>query len=417
MSSVIITTKDTALNSLFGTYTFVSESKADLGFYNVMAFLVVHLMPDPLRFLGCTKKNCSEVDNQVCQKQNECANVETQVVEWSDVSAFYSFGYQINTGFPWRTHIIQNTSTFLGPYNVVMAQKDASEKNKDNPQSLIFLSRVVHTAATEYVNHPPVGCSIVSAEHFDLYAGVAAVQNSIHQQVQTTSKDLTATKKTTTNADPYAKYLGNCDNGSLQPVLPKFSIGQKKGEPIEFSLSYPLLSIPESNKDPLYKVWPSLKKRLKDSAINGPYCFDNELKAYTMDVSFRSGNNDTQTSWKFTKGCLAGLPCWSSSDGATNSTIPGSNSSSSSIPDDFNKALLTYGCYFLLLAFLLSMLCNCLLSQKLKRTRRHQDEEQPLSSDRNDLEEPLLQNTLQEEAEVQLIGDDNEEGNEVDPTN
>jgi hypothetical protein len=75
--------KNDTIRSLLGTWTFRKEVIADMGYYRVMAYLVMHLMPDPLQLYGCQMQNCSELDNQVCQ-QGECLNTETNTVEWSD---------------------------------------------------------------------------------------------------------------------------------------------------------------------------------------------------------------------------------------------------------------------------------------------------------------------------------------------
>lgn len=454
--------KDEALfESLYGTWTFVSESKADLGYYDALVYFVVHFMPDPLRKLGCSKANCSELDNHVCQDRSACVTTESNIVQWSDgtfigvssaeihssllvaekevfyffisfsVSAFYSFGIQVNTGFAWKGHIRQNTSDWLGPYNVIMAKdsiQPAGTSNSKEDYDSFYSSRLVQTATTGYLQAPPQ-CSIVTSKHFDLYAGLGAVQNSIRVQ----KGDVQLPSNTSNPYDPYATYSGTCSNGDLQPILPAFHIATKKiskdnkkeqdKKTIEFSLNYPILSIPESNKkDPLYKFWPTLQKRLKTSnMIHGPYCFENELKAYTMDASFHSGNASASgVSWKFSIGCLDGLPCWPSDGNSGNSSAAIPNSSSS-WPADSNTSLLTYAFYVLLLSFFLSMTCNVQLLRKLKQSRRSLEEgaqrtptpEQvarrlrradPLED--QDLEECLLQceQTLEETKEEETPG-------------
>lgn len=73
------------INQLYGTWTFVSQSEADLGYYKAKAYLVVHFMPDPSQTLGCSKDDCSEFQNQLCQDGGSvCVNTETAPVEWSD---------------------------------------------------------------------------------------------------------------------------------------------------------------------------------------------------------------------------------------------------------------------------------------------------------------------------------------------
>lgn len=73
------------LDQLYGTWTFVSQSEADLGYYKAKAYLVVHFMPDPSETLGCSKDHCDEFKNQLCQDGGStCVDTETTLVQWSD---------------------------------------------------------------------------------------------------------------------------------------------------------------------------------------------------------------------------------------------------------------------------------------------------------------------------------------------
>ena len=89
--------KDEALlNSLLGhTVTIVNKASADVGYYELETYMVIHFMPDPLRSLGCFVQNCSELENKVCQNNNNngsggdgtaktCIDTETNIAEWSD---------------------------------------------------------------------------------------------------------------------------------------------------------------------------------------------------------------------------------------------------------------------------------------------------------------------------------------------
>lgn len=65
--------------------------KAMIGNYQLLTYFVVHFMPDPMREYSCSIKNCQEIENQICIKQDEgnhaaskCVNMTDQVVEWSD---------------------------------------------------------------------------------------------------------------------------------------------------------------------------------------------------------------------------------------------------------------------------------------------------------------------------------------------
>jgi hypothetical protein len=85
--------RDAALSALMGTWTFSKEMEASR-YYNVKAFLVIHFMPDPLQILGCHKKGCREIDNQICQ-QDTCIDTESNVVEWSE-GEFLKTNYNVN---------------------------------------------------------------------------------------------------------------------------------------------------------------------------------------------------------------------------------------------------------------------------------------------------------------------------------
>lgn len=82
---------ETRIASLMGTWTSTLKFKASIGNYQLLTYFVVHLMPDPMREYSCSRKNCRELDSQVCIKQDEgnhagskCINMTDQVVEWSD---------------------------------------------------------------------------------------------------------------------------------------------------------------------------------------------------------------------------------------------------------------------------------------------------------------------------------------------
>jgi hypothetical protein len=77
--------KDVASSSaVLGTWTFQTQSKSDVGYYKGSAFVVMHLMTDPLSMLGCQLESCSELNNQICQQEDQCLDTQHKVVEWSD---------------------------------------------------------------------------------------------------------------------------------------------------------------------------------------------------------------------------------------------------------------------------------------------------------------------------------------------
>ncbi|CAJ1968758.1 unnamed protein product [Cylindrotheca closterium] len=440
------------IDQLYGTWTFVSQSEADLGYYKAKAYLVVHFMPDPSQTLGCSKDGCSEFQNQLCQGGGSaCVNTETTPVEWSDVAALYQFGFQVDTGAVVKSHFRQGTGDWLGPYNVILAEAPKSNSSGGSTSSLeqqeetaearrrlgdangstdddgsstttttekgasspLYVSRLVQTASSQFLKPPPQG-NIISDDLFDEYAGLEAIQNTITTQ---TSYPLDLS----TAEDPYAKQLNTCDNGNLQPVLPRFTIQagtpkvvhydddvdganttstftttttttsalpRAQSNTLEFSLRYPILSLPftnkndnksdnnngksKSNSNPLTKWWPTLQKRLtKPKIVHGPYCYNGALEAYTIDLNFAKQGQDP--AWEFVKGCVNGLPCWQpdAPAAAPDHHYPG-------IPDGTASSLLKWvnlqlgapGLIALSVLLAMSLICNLRLCCKIKRRRR-----------------------------------------------
>jgi hypothetical protein len=104
--------EDMIASSLHGTWSFLSESTADLGYYEGRAYLVMHFMPDPMQALrSCDDdddddafgaKNCSELRNHACSYdpqtgEKECVNTETSTVEWSDGTSGGGGGFERGT--------------------------------------------------------------------------------------------------------------------------------------------------------------------------------------------------------------------------------------------------------------------------------------------------------------------------------
>ena len=91
----------TRLASILGTWTGQTHLKTDIGKYELLAYFVIHFMPDPMRGYGCSLQNCIEEHNQVCQLDKDysakCVDVADNVVEWSDgaylVLCYYTVRY------------------------------------------------------------------------------------------------------------------------------------------------------------------------------------------------------------------------------------------------------------------------------------------------------------------------------------
>lgn len=81
-------------SGLYGTWTFTTETMTDIGYYKGIAYVVMHLMPDPMQVKSCSfsdKKHCREITNRACShggangNENQiCVNTETTELEWSD---------------------------------------------------------------------------------------------------------------------------------------------------------------------------------------------------------------------------------------------------------------------------------------------------------------------------------------------
>ena len=84
-------------SGLYGTWTFSTTTMTDVGYYKGRAYMVMHLMPDPMQVRSCQLEGCSEASNQLCQHKKECVNTETTVVEWSD-GAYTMLN---NSDWPW----------------------------------------------------------------------------------------------------------------------------------------------------------------------------------------------------------------------------------------------------------------------------------------------------------------------------
>ena len=81
----------TSLASILGTWTGQTHLKTDIGSNELLAYFVVHFMPDPMRGYGCSLKDCIEEQNQVCEvvgdggtNDHVCSDMTGKVVDWSD---------------------------------------------------------------------------------------------------------------------------------------------------------------------------------------------------------------------------------------------------------------------------------------------------------------------------------------------
>jgi len=94
MDSAITSAKNnTRIASLLGTWTGTTHLKTDIGSYELMAYFVIHLMPDPMRGYTCSLDDCEEVENKACvlnaHGDGECKDIADTLLDWSDGKFFF----------------------------------------------------------------------------------------------------------------------------------------------------------------------------------------------------------------------------------------------------------------------------------------------------------------------------------------
>ena len=73
------------LPSLLGTWTLQTHSQTDFGYYKGSAFVVLHIMHDPLQSYSCALPDCDERKNQFCQRNiGQCVDMDDSISQWSD---------------------------------------------------------------------------------------------------------------------------------------------------------------------------------------------------------------------------------------------------------------------------------------------------------------------------------------------
>jgi len=327
----------------------------EVGYYKGISYVVMHLMPDPMQVKSCIIRNngnnktsgCLEADNKACShggavgnEREECVDTETKEIEWSDVTAFFQFGFRLRTGIVRKSYHEVHTSDWLGPYNMILApiEKHHQEKHEtetetermpgtgNHDQKDLYVSRYVKTpwTATE-LQRPFAGSNIFNfdAGILEEVVGTTAINTTIHAQrkwngtPKTLEHENAATTRTASvregrkaeavndgnsasisgeNDDPYARYSKTCSHGDLRPILPRLEVtrtthpsvgssssndgdgdGKSPNTTYSMKVDYPILSLPEGGIDDLYKLWPTLKRHLGPQfPLRGPYCYGND---------------------------------------------------------------------------------------------------------------------------------------------
>lgn len=300
------------------------------------------------------------------------------------VSVFYQYGFELESGtYPWRNHLVHNTSGWLGPYNLVLPIHNDHEIH----------GRYVTTAATDYLKRPVNDTLFDPAALFDQLAGATAVHSTILRQAE---KSIYSHPR----LDPFADYKGTCEpaseehqetnnnnkNNGIQPMLPRFVVSHQN-----MVLEHQLWSLPEaSDKNSLYKVWPTFQKHLPEFPVVGPYCYEGDpQRAYAINVTYDTRRKENN-SWTLTDGCVLGLPCWPSDPNPDRPHGGGDDpddDDGGGTPQTIYRWFQTYGAYVLLLALVISLTLNCQLSFRLQQQHRRQT---TTWGEEGDLEEPLL---------------------------
>jgi hypothetical protein len=254
----------TLLSSLLGTWstwTHLSSHIPGLGRYEVMAYFVVHFVPDPTRqnnacddnvdFLDLSNSTtsssmdisnwCREWNNEYCQYTHEelkhaqpkCFNMTNKhvVSDWSDVNAYYNIGISMSAGFPFNfDNEHRDTGGWIGPYSIILAQKpsqsssssssssftDTTDTN-DNDDMDTYAIRYVRTTLTSHLQRYPINQTLFPFEGYLLSFGPDAVTATIAQQATIQH-----------GQDPFVSQYATCQHGNITPILPLYQFTQKK---------------------------------------------------------------------------------------------------------------------------------------------------------------------------------------------
>jgi len=403
----------TRIASTLGTWTGQTHLKTDIGSYELLAYFVIHFMPDPMRGYGCSLEGCIEQHNQICEVGNtdadgvdgytqSCNDIAGNIIDWSDVTAFMYFGARIDVGFPFNKHRAEDTGGWVGPFNIIMANGDIPPNNDNDNDNDPAKPKVVDRYVSRYVKSPltqylkmPQNCSLLGEDDFNKVAGPIAVDSTTQGQYDPNRSD----DDSSDDYDPYQKYLGTCDNGDVKPYLPLFEFDFEQSqstdvngtetlqENIQVKVNYKFLTMPNKS-DFMYKLWPMVQRRFNKANmgfhVSGPYCYgDDPGRGYTFDMNFDT--RDPKAMLKLNHGCVEGLPCTppaaelynlqrgggGGSSGGGGDNPPDSNGGNIPIiPDDGGSTVDVGQTLFFLMAIILlsaMLLCSCCLNCRYRR--------------------------------------------------
>ena len=274
-----MTKNATRLASLMGTWTTSADVMGSFGNYQVVAYFVVHFMPDPMAQYSCQLMNCKEQDNDICQRKSknynnqneidnnnnnkrmedlECHQMQDIVSDWSDVAAFYYIGFYFHAGIPFRLEKMMDTGGWIGPYNLVFAQD--FDNTTTTTTTMSTNTKIVPTASQEEeVREQAQQDEEEDAASFESSSSSAAATTTttttlvdryriryvetfstpaltFHKPINntlfidwdtvmgTTAVNTTRYRQSTLHHgdNAYIDYQDSCDHGNLQPILPLY---------------------------------------------------------------------------------------------------------------------------------------------------------------------------------------------------
>lgn len=445
----------TRLASLLGTWTGQTHLKADIGSYELLAYFVVHIMPDPMRGNGCSLPDCLEEENRICVLDDNnkplCQDMAGNVLNWADAVAFMYFGAKIDVGFPFNKHRAEDTGGWIGPLNLILAegniQIDLSSVSDGDSTTIVdrYLSRYVETPTTPYLRYPE-NCTLLAKDDFVRVAGPQAVRNTAEVQYDPNRKN------DDDDYDPYEQYYKTCENGDVKPILPLFQFdfvqknpqnksdeldesgedgdddGDNDGdqESVEVKLNYKLLTMP-SKKDFMYNIYPMVQRKFNKADlgfhISGPYCYgDDPNRGYTFDMNFDT--RDPKQMINLDHGCIEGLPCVPPAAELYDQAGSSIHVKPSTLPDHTTTIGVGSSIYFaLIIIFLTTLLMisgrsNCKLRKELSSIQALDEGDVDYDGGGDDTENGAQEggnnNGNTSSLSYQSLTDDNAQGSDVD---
>jgi hypothetical protein len=299
--------------------------------------------------------------------------------------AFLYFGARVDAGIPFNVHLEHNTSGWIGPFNLILAQDNNTTNTSATTMSLQpdkYVARYVKTPSTPFLQMHP-GCTLFRQEDFERQMCATAVNETVHAQTLVGRGE-----------DPYAPYFGNCSHGNVKPILPLYEFvfvphvdkkTNKVVDQLQIKLDYKIMTMPHP-KDIAYKLMPRLQSLFNNRKngefhISGPYCYgDDPHRGWTFDFNYDSQQPGKQF-MSLQHGCVEDLPCVPTAGilGSIhdthmiyyNSSSDGDNGNGTNSLD-LDKIIISILSYILLLALVVSITCNCRQSRQVKRLQQQQ---------------------------------------------